>query len=366
MRVFSASIETFLDRLSVYAKRILREDFGVRVSRTRFRTADGWGWPIILVAIDDPRRLAYFDPRDCSIGVHKRLMYSAKERVLEDLLRHEFAHYFTYIEHHVSGLDGRSHGPQFQATCDKYGIDPEVRRASIEISEENDAIEGELRNEAVIAKFQRLMSLAESDNEHEASLAVLRANELMVKHNLDAVAARGAKPGEIEYCVRLVIPYKRNSPRRSAIAEILSEFLVFPVHTSAGLEVTGTRANVEHAEYIAGYLDRALASAWRQARKSHSGRRLREKPFMVAASESYLEKLRRAKSRLPASDQNALVVLSKELDWAGRGAYGGGIQMTTSSYRSCGTSTSEGARAGAALEIRRGVSGSGTVTLIGR
>jgi hypothetical protein len=363
--VFSTSIETFLDRLAVLTKTILRDDFGVQVGRTRFRTADGWSWPIVLVAIDDRERLGYFDAVSCTIGIHKRLMYTAKDRVLADLLRHELAHYFTYIQHHASGMDERAHGPRFLAICEAYGLPPEVRRASIDVCAANDAIEGELANEALIAKFQRLMSLAESDNEHEAALAVVRANELMVKHNLDARAASDAGHGEIEYCVKVVIPCKRSSPRISAIAEILSEFLVYPVHGSEGLEVTGIRANVEHAEYIAGYLDRALSAAWKNARAANRGRRLREKPFMAAAAASYLEKLKRAKGRLPEHDQKALVVLGQELEWAGRGAYGGGIHTTTSSYRMCGASTSQGARAGAQLEIRRGLTGSGLVKLLG-
>lgn len=365
MRVFSASIETFLTRLLGLTKKVLREDFRVRVGRSRFRTDDGWSWPIVLVAIDDARRLAYFDPRDYTIGVHKNLMYTAKDRVLEDLLRHELAHYFTCIEHGGSAADGRAHGPRFQAVCETYGLSPEVRRATMDVRSENDAIEGELANERVLARFRRLMSLSESDNEHEAALAVLRANELMVKHNLEATIARGATDDEIEYCVRLVLPSKRNSPRQSAIAEILREFLVFPVHGSQGLEVTGTHANVEHAEYIARYLDRALASAWQRARKAHPTQKLREKPFMAAAAESYLAKLRRSKAELPTSDQRALVLLADELEWAGRGAYGGGVQMTTSTYRKDSASTAQGARAGAALELRRGVGGRGAITLIG-
>jgi hypothetical protein len=364
LRVFSASIESFLGRLNVLTKSILRDDFGVRVGRTRFHTANGWSWPILLVAIDDAQRLGYFDPSDCTIAVNKRLMFTAKNRVLENLLRHELAHYFTYIAHHASGIDDRAHGPQFQSICDAYDLPPEVRRASSNICAENDAIEGELANEAVIAKFQRLMSLAESDNEHESALAIVRANELMVRHNLDAATATHADAGEIEYCVLLVIPCKRSSPRISAIAEILSEFLVYPVQGSRGLEVTGTRANVEHAEYVAGYLDRALAAAWKRAKAASPRRRLRERPFMAAAAASYLEKLQRAKAQLPFKDQNALVVLGEELEWAGRGSHGGGVHRTTSSYRSCGISTSHGARAGAELEIRRGLAGTETVKLI--
>ena len=365
MRVFSASIESFLDRLTAVTKKILREDFGVSVGRTRFRTADGWSWPILLVAIDDPRRLGYFDPKDCTIAIHKRLMYTAKDRVIENLLRHELAHYFTYIEYHASGMDDRVHGAQFQATCDAYNLAAEVRRASGDICADNDAIAGELKNEAVIAKFQKLMSLADSDNQHEAALAILRANELMLRHNLDAATATNASRGEIEYCVKVVIPYKRSSPRRSAIAEILSEFLVYPVHASEGLEVTGTRANVEHAEYVANYLDRALAAAWKRARADSPGRRLREKPFMAAASASYLEKLKGAKAKLPRTDQSALIILTKELEWASHGIYRAGVHQKTTSYRTDATSALHGARAGKALEIRRGLTSRGMTRLLG-
>ena len=109
---------------------------------------------------------------------------------------------------------------------------------------------------------------------------------------------------------------------------------------------------------------RALASAWKRARATSPERRLREKPFMAAAAESYLEKLQRARAKLPEQDQNALVVLTEELEWAGCGAYGGGVHRTTSSYRGCRVSSSHGARAGAELEIRRGVAASGTVRLL--
>ena len=119
----------------------------------------------------------------------------------------------------------------------------------------------------------------------------------MLRHNLDATTSAQGDASEIEYCVKVVIPCKRSSPRVCAIADILTEFFVYPVQTSAGLEVTGTRANVEQAEYIAGVLDRALSASWRRARSKVPGQRLREKPFMDAAAESYLGKLQGAKAQ---------------------------------------------------------------------
>jgi hypothetical protein len=364
LRVFSASIETFLQRLTVMVRQILRNEFAVSVGRTRFETEDGWTWPIRLVAIDDTQRLGWFDPDSCTVAIHKRLMYSAKDRVLKNLLRHELAHYFTYIAYHEAGLDDRPHGPQFQSICEHYGLAPDVRRSTCDVAEENDAIAGELANEAIIGKIQRLFSLAESDNEHEAELALVRANELMVRHNLEAAALVHDDAGEIEYCVKVVIPCRRSSPRTSAIADILTEFFVYPVQTSAGLEVTGTGENVEQAEYIAGVLDRALAASWKRARAENPGRHLREKPFMMAAADSYLAKLRRAKTQYCEQDQRALALLADELDWAGRGTQGGGVHTATSWYETCEVSTSQGAQAGAKLEIRPGLAGGGTIELL--
>jgi hypothetical protein len=364
VRVFSASIETFLQKLDGYARDILRNEFGVKVARKRFHTSDGWRWPIALVAIDDRSRLGYFDPDGLTIGIHRSLMYSAKNRVLKDILRHELAHYFTHIEHHRSGFDFRAHGAEFRAVCEKYGLPPEARAATLDLREENDAIEGELQSEAVIVKIRKLMSLAQSDNEHEAELATLRANQLILKHNLDVQAAvSAAREGDTEYCVDLVLASRRNGPRISAIGQILQEFLVYPVFTSAGLEVTGSRANVENARYIADYLNRELRALWKADRAHNS--RLKEKAFMAALAGSYVKKLKAAKHRMPACDRNALVALNEELSWATTGAYGGGLHSRSSSVSRCRESSRRGAEAGSNLNIRRGVSPSGIVRLLG-
>ena len=364
MRVFSASIESFLQRLTLTVRQILRDEFRVEVARTRFTTPEGWSWPIRLVAIDDAQRLGYFDPDHCVIAIHRRLMVSAKDRVLKNLLRHELAHYFTYIAYHESGLEDRPHGPQFQSICTRYGLGDEVRRSTCDVAAANDEITGELENEATLARIRRLLALAQSDNEHEAALAVLRANELMVRHNLEAAALARDPTAETEYCVKCLIACKRSSPRISAIAEILAAFFVYPVQTSSGLEVTGTRANVEQAQYIADVLDRALAASWKRARAAQPAKRLRQKPFMDAAAAAYLAKLQRAKTRYPAVQQRALALLDDELAWAGRGSQGGHLHTATSWYEGCEASSAQGARAGTELEIARAVGANARVKQI--
>lgn len=363
MQVFSASIEAFLVRLTICTKEILRADFGVRVARTRFHTADDWTWPIIIVAIDDRSRLGYFDATRCSIGIHKCLMYSAKEQVLKNLLRHELAHYFTHIEHGDSTVVNAAHGAEFSAVCAKYDLGPRVRSATMDIREENDAIEGDLESERVIAKIQKLMSLARSDNENEAELATLRANELMTKHNLDAVAASSGAQAEIEYRVKRVISCKRSTPRISAISQILEEFFVYPVFAREGLEITGTAPNLDNAEYIASYLDRELALLWKRTRAKNPN--LKQRSFMAALATSYTTKLRGSRAALPDHQRRALVVMNAQLEQAAQGVYGGGLRSGSSSYRECKISASFGAEAGARLDIKQGVGGTTSMKLLG-
>ncbi|MEM9490838.1 MAG: DUF2786 domain-containing protein, partial [Myxococcota bacterium] len=322
---------------------------------------DGWTWPLCIVAIDDRGRLGYFDSEDLVIGINKCVMYTAKDQVIKDLLRHELAHYFTFIEYRHTGGDLTSHGALFRAVCDKYGLSASVRSATMDVREHNDAIAGELDSEEVIAKIRKLMSLATSDNENEARLATMRANELMVKHNLESIAAA---PGahDVEYCVKQVLPSKRSTPRLSAIRRILREFFVYPVQTSTGLEVTGTRANVENAEYIANFLDRELAAIWKRARAERRG--LRQKAFMIALASSYVSKLREARTELPVADKHALAVVDEELEWAVQGVYRG-LRSSSSTYRHCAESASRGAAEGSKLNIRRGVGVDGAVKLLG-
>jgi len=45
-------------------------------------------------------------------------------------------------------------------------------------------------NKKILEKIQKLLSLATSDNEHEAKAAMDKANALLVKHNLSMQEAK--------------------------------------------------------------------------------------------------------------------------------------------------------------------------------
>lgn len=343
-------------------REILQDEFRVRVARTRFHLPNGWNYPIIIIALDDPKVLGQFDSEGCTIGINRCLMHEAKTTIIKNILRHELAHYFLYTENRDTYRFIQSHGTEFRDLCRRYGFGEEVFSATIDIKEENDSLAGDIGNEKVIGKIQKLLSLAQSDNQHEAELATLKANQLITQHNLEAIAHSPHSRDEVEYFTKLVLSGPRGTPRMSAISGILKEFFVYPIKAAAGLEITGTAQNIENGEYIAHFLDNELKKIWREHKRVNS--KLKEKAFMVALTNSFRRKLKESRGQMPVEDRRALVTIDKELDWATDGIYGGLTTGSSTSFISCSSSALLGAEAGNNLQINKAVSGSGVIHLL--
>ena len=362
MKVYSKTIELFLQKLQGLAKEIIANEFDKRVARTRFHLPNGYSYPITIVAIDEPNRLGYFNFEDLTIGINRSLMYQAKSSVIKDILRHELAHYFTYIEFEHIYKTLLPHGAEFQSICRKYNLSQNISSATCDLKTENEKIEGDLKSEKIINKIHKLLSLASSDNPHEAELATLKANQLMVQHNLESIQLFKENASlEQEYYVNMILPCKRWTPRLSAISKILSEFFVYPVKTREGLEVTGTKANIENAEYVANYLDKELKKVWNTQKKLNS--RIKPKPFFIALANSYCQKIHNSKSHMPKANQKALMIIKQELDWAVNGVYNR-LTCSRSSYTNCTKSSALGHLAGMKLNINRGISPKGFTRLL--
>ena len=361
MRIYSKSVETFLQRIHVYVREILENEFKVRVAKTRFHLSSGWNYPIFIVAIEDPQVLGRFDHEDYAIEINKCLMYKAEATVIKNILRHELAHYFFYIENQNTHHLFSSHGSEFIKFCRRYGFGEEVYSASVDLRKENEVFKENVKSEKIIEKIQKLLSLAESDNPNEAELATVKANQLIVQHNLESIANAPESRDEIEYVTKLVLKSPRWTPRLSAISGILKEFFVHPVKTNIGLEITGIAANIKNGEYIAHFLEHKLKEVWYQHKREHP--KLREKAFMVALSSSYRFKLEASHSKVSKKDRQALVAMDKELDWATNSLYGG-LRGSANNFVNCVDSAILGNKAGRDLQINRGVSTNGEAVLL--
>ncbi len=309
MKIYSPNIHLFAKRCENYLKNILTDEVGAVVGRTRF-TLDNVSSPITVVIFESKNTLGYFDPHTFQIALNKKLMLGIKEQTLKDILRHELAHYLCFLSYRN---DFAPHGEEFKQVCSLYNWDKSVSKAHIDIDLTDENIEGDLRAEKLKTKFQALLKLASSDNIHEAELATIKANQMLLKYNLEL-----SQDSEELIYADILLTFKKKSAKMIAIYDIISTFMVKPIliygHKQVALEACGSKTNIELAQYIAHFLNQEFERLW-EKNKSISLKGMRAKnSFFKGIAAGYLEKNELSLRQLDKESQNALIALSKTRD----------------------------------------------------
>jgi hypothetical protein len=265
MFVTSRTYNSFCLRLKKDAMQILNNEMQCKTARERFER-HGKLYPLSIVLFEHPRCLGRYEHSTLSIAINKGLVNRGGREVLLNLLRHELVHYLCAIDH---GVYIDPHGPEFQQMCKRFGYGPEVAKATIEDSA-IDMIKLDDERSRLLQKVQKLMKLGESQNPHEATLATLKANDLLIKYNLDHHELHAQT--ELEVYRARVLEFKRRSAKTDAIIDILRPLSVEALYaqgpTGCAIEVIGARVNVELADYTAKYLNSELELLLDRARKT--------------------------------------------------------------------------------------------------
>lgn len=292
MRVYSKATESFLKRLKPYLEEILVREMGLNLKNKRILFKNYY-YPINLVVFEGQKQLGYFDYKSFTVALNKRLMYEAKIDVIKDILRHELAHYYTYIVHGLKEI----HGEDFKNVCRQFKWSEQVIKAASNIEIENSLYE-DSRFDRIQEKIKKLLALASSENSHEAELAMIRANELIIEYNLEDIKLRAQHLDDEESFVDTVLQGTKKNAKYSAIYDILRTFQVAPVFNmskgSFQLEVVGSKQNIELAKYVAGFLDHKLEELYLAEKKKNpkilSGLASKN-AFMKGIGLGYVEKI---------------------------------------------------------------------------
>lgn len=311
MIVFDHLSLAFIRKTEEMLREILRE-IGVTVRRSRFEM-NRYLYPIHVVVFEGPE-FGHFNAPYLQIGLNRKLIYSAKDSVIRDILRHELAHYITYILHGSV----QAHGSEFNNICSKYGFPANVAEATLNLDLSNQSKEGDLASEKVIEKVKKLLQLAESSNVHEAELATCKANQLLLRHNIDTLSIEAQKNQDSPLYMDRLVYQTRKDGKLLAIYEILRHFIVRPVFSygknSCCLEVSGTLTNVRLARYVFEFLNRELDFMWEQARVEHKLSGLRAKnSFFAGVAQGFDQKMKTVKQGFSGDDQKSLLVVEKQL-----------------------------------------------------
>jgi len=345
------------------AENILKEiliSCGFEVYRTRFLYNHRF-YPINVVTFEGSE-LGHFSVPYLQIGLNKKLIYLAKDSVLRDILKHELAHYLTYVFY---GEVKFPHGEEFKKICRQFHFPDDVERATIDLDLANEKKEGDLESEKIIEKVKKLLSLAQSSNVNEAELATLKANELLLRHNLNSLPDKKMSL----YLERLMIQSRRDA-KMEAIVEIIRHFIVRPVisygQNTCCIEVSGTLTNVKLASYVIHFLIHELDRLWLETKSTNGLQGVRSKnSFFRGVARGFNLKMKDAKSSYSPEDQSSLVLVEKNL-----------IEETNIIYKRLSSSSSHGqhdAKAsalgiekGKKLHIHQGVEAKNTGLAIAR
>lgn len=346
MLLFSETIDSFTKHLTSLVKQILIDEVGVNVFKKRFSYNKHY-IPFQIVAFEHKSTLGFFDSHCYQIGINKTLMYSADVQTISNILRHEIGHLFTYLKH---GNTVSAHGHEYHSVCRSFGWNKEIYEAKTNIKLD---ITQETNETKIISKVQKLLALASSSNQFEAEQATIKANQMLLKHNLDLVKEKHSKDIPTTY-VKRTLHGKRCAQKHKAIYQILKHFFVTPIfnYGSNGfyLEVIGEKTNIILADYIASFLDHELENLWKHARMNNfkmKGTNAKNN-FMKGIAKGYSQKINSIHQQI---EKKSLICLNNSLEQHFKRAYPRTGNLKSSKSNFCKDSHNLGQKMGKNLSI---------------
>lgn len=271
--------------------------------------------------------------------------------VLVEVLKHEMAH--QYVDEVLGQPDDAMHGSVFRRVCEERGIDPSA--AGLPVVHASGS-----QDQPLLSRIAKLLALAESPNEHEAQAAMSAAQRLMLKYNID-LAVSGRQPAHAFR--HLGTPTGRVNEAQRILAGILGDHFFVqtiwvpvwrPLEGRRGsvLEICGSDANLELAEYVHAFLNQTGERLFRDFRKSPAGRGAKRLTFIAGVMAGFRDRLERDRKK---SDAEGLV-------WVGDAALVGffrkrhpRIRWTRHAVSHGSEAFARGREAGANIVLHRGI-----------
>lgn len=278
--------------------------------------------PIIEVS-NSSSNWGSWHPAGKTIKISARLIELHAWDVVINILRHEMAHQAVSELFHSHD----SHGSLFDQACDLLGVPREFRGASgdlprIILDAEERATSSPHRN--LLMKIEKLLALAESCNEHEALLAMEKANYLIAKYNIRRIE----QSQEARYeCLILNHKTKRIENYQRKICSILCNHFFVKIIlsdlfdaeqccTHKTIEILGTSENVLIANYVYSFLLAQMHSLWQQFQRTHHTTGRQKRSYCLGVLDGFARKLADQKQQdFPGKNHasGALMTLSVQL-----------------------------------------------------
>jgi hypothetical protein len=233
-----------------------------------------------LLALHDGRgQLGFWRAADRTLSLSRPHVLDDPWLDVHETVLHEVAH---QVVDEIHGGTDRPHGPLFQSVLRELGALPGAPAEA----------------PAVVGRVRKLLALAGSANRHEAELAMVKAQQLMIRHRLDQVGL----DGERGYVRRqLGTPALRQPRWRSVLAaSVARHFFTEVIRTQVYLreqdrwgtvwEIVGRPEDVDMAQYAFTFVERTAEGLWQAHRAANPASRARAR-FLLGVVMGFDERL---------------------------------------------------------------------------
>lgn len=242
--------------------------------------------PAALILTDSTTTLGYWKKTERVIGISLKLIEKYHWRSVVQVLKHEIAH---QIADEILG-GHHNHDKIFHLACEKIYVEPWARSANVELdASQPDLKQASAQNrdkQNLERKVERLLNLANSQNEHEASLALAKANQLREKYKLDNLSPY--TESEI-YSLVIRTGKRRLDNSYTFLVKILTSFFgvkaIFTEEFNAAdqkeyktIEMIGYSKDLIIAEYVYNFLLRQVELLWLDHKKKNLENKVKLSP----------------------------------------------------------------------------------------
>ena len=257
--------------------------------------------PVVIQLADMTSAWGKWDSFFRTITLSRRLITEYSWDVVLEILKHEMAH--QYVTDHFGEAGETAHGEAFKEACAKLGVANWAARATGDIPDKIPTLRERVLSkddERLLDRVEKLLSLAQSANEHEALLAMERVREIYAKHNL--VKIKQAQCSDNMDSLFLTRRKKKTDTTETKILSILNDhFRVKVIHTNLydakacerfkAAEILGRRENILMAEFVYHFLSQQCESLWAEHKKITRCRGTLRKSYQLGVLSGFSQKL---------------------------------------------------------------------------
>jgi len=276
--------------------------------------------PPVFALSHGQSQLGSYHPETRQLKISAWLIAEHPWQITLQVLKHEMAH---QICHELLGERQTAHGRAFKQACAMIGVVPAFQAAAAD----TDRILSSFGADApastehrILAKVRKLFGLGRSGNEHEAALALQKAEALLREHNLttfhlheDDFEHRCIDTGKQRMAVHVQIICSILDTHFHVRVIRGTQYNPFKDCQHQTIELLGTRENVAVAEHCYFFLEERLESLWLRYRKTREGRgRIAKKSYFIGLLNGFSQRLE-AEKQAPVVNRNTEVVDEKAL-----------------------------------------------------